>query len=83
MIPSGLFDQDALEATVRRTLDDAVLVIPPDAHGAFLTVANQDGIKAVIAVRIADAWQVKAVVEHDWRDKADAVTYGVTVTGTF
>ena len=75
-----MFDQRALEAVVTRTLEANVL-IPADARGAFVTVANRDSIKAVIAVKIADQWAVKAVVEHEWGTKD--VNFGVSVTGTF
>lgn len=75
-----MFDRDALSAIVKKTLDENV-TIPEDAHGAFVTVANNEGIKAVIAVKLADQWTVKAVVEHNWDTKD--VQYGVSVTGTF
>ncbi len=47
-----------------------------------MTVANQDGVKAVVAVKIADRWTVQAVVEKSWHAD-DPITYGVVVSGTF
>lgn len=75
-----LFDPAALQHVVATTLADSPDV-PVGARGAFLTVANNEGVKAVIAVRVADGWQVKAVVSHGWA--STQVDYGVSVTGTW
>ncbi len=76
-----MFDPAALEAVVRRTLA-ASPDIPEDHHGAFLTVANEQGIRAVIALRVGDDWQIRADVAHAWH-AGSTITYGVQVTGTF
>lgn len=74
------FDPAALQHVVAKTLADSPDV-PVGAQGAFLTVANTEGIQAVIAIRVADQWQVKAVVSHGWA--SSTVDYGVSVTGTW
>lgn len=80
LLARSMFDPAALNSVVQRALADSP-TIPEDAHGAFLTVANQDGIKAVIAVKLVDTWTVKAVVDHAWG--SSSVNYGVAITGTF
>lgn len=75
------FDPHALQLAVQRTLEDSPEV-PEGAKGAFVTVANQDGIRAVIAVKVADSWQVQAAVQHGWHD-GDTLEYGVSVRGTW
>ena len=78
---AGMFDAMALDAIVQRTLLDNP-TIPEGAHGAFVMVANANGIKAIIALKIAETWTVDAVVEREWRDDAP-IKFGVTVTGSF
>jgi len=75
------FDPQALQLAVERTLADNP-EIPEGAQGAFLTVANQEGIKAVIAVKINDRWQVQAAVSDRWADLSK-VEVGVSVKGTW
>jgi hypothetical protein len=75
-----MFDPHALQAVVAKTLHESP-AIPEDAHGAFLTIANQDSIKAVIAVRLQGDWEVQAIVEHAWGSRR--VEVGVVVSGTF
>lgn len=78
---SALFDSRALQHVVEQALTDSPEV-PDGKRGAFLTVANQDGIKAIIAVKVDDRWTMKAVVEHPWASD-DPIQYGVEITGTF
>jgi hypothetical protein len=78
---SSPFDPKALELAVQRTLHESPDV-PDDAKGAFLVVANQDGIKAVTAIKIDDRWRVEGVVSHGWHE-GDTLEYGVSVRGTF
>jgi hypothetical protein len=73
-------DPAAIQHLVARALA-ASPDIPEDAHGAFLTVANQESLKAVIAVRLHGDWTVQSVVEHAWGSKTVAV--GVVISGTF
>lgn len=80
MVARGMFDQAALNAVVKKTLDENV-TIPEGARGAFVLVANNDGIKAVTALKIKGDWQIRGVVEYDRAD--NDVQYGVSVTGTF
>ena len=80
--PRRMFDRAALDRVISMALDTS-LVIPEDARGAFVTVANQIGVKAVIALKVNDAWRVEAVVAHEWKRPPGASTYGVKVTGTF
>jgi hypothetical protein len=76
-----MFDPAALEAVVQRVLATTP-EIPENHRGAFLTVANEQGIRAVIAVKVGDEWTIKADIAHAWH--ADSkITYGVQVTGTF
>jgi hypothetical protein len=78
---TALFDSRALQHLVEKTLTDSPEV-PEGKRGAFLTVANQEGIRAVIAVKVDDRWTLKAVVEHPWAS-SDTINYGVEITGTF
>jgi hypothetical protein len=78
-----LFDERALQLAVQRHLES--VPIPEGKRGAFVTVGNQDGVRAVIAVRVGDEWSVGAFLDvdrhpddHDW-----GVDYGVIVKGTF
>ena len=76
-----MFDPAALTAVVQRVLVNSP-DIPENHRGAFLTVANEQGIRAVIAVKIGDDWTIKADIAHAWH--ADSkITYGVQVQGTF
>jgi hypothetical protein len=75
-----MFDPAALQAVVAKTLHESPH-IPEDARGAFVTIANRESIKAVIAVRVKGDWEVQAVVEHPWGSKT--VEVGVVVSGTF
>ncbi len=76
-----MFDPAALDAVVSRVLLNTP-DIPEGHHGAFVTVANQDGIRAAIAIKVGDEWHVEASVSHGWHD-GSAVAYGAKVTGTF
>jgi hypothetical protein len=78
---SGAFDPAALQLAVQRTLADSP-DIPEGARGAFLTVANQQGIKAVIAIKVAEGWLVQASVSDRWTDP-DQVEFGVRLHGTW
>ena len=75
-----LFDDRALAQVVERTLRDAP--IPDEKRGAFVTVANATGIKAAIAIKVDDCWQVHAYAERLW-GKDEPITYGVAIQGTF
>jgi len=78
----SLFDPKSLELAVQRHLVDAP--IPDDKRGAFVTVGNADGVKAVIAVRTGDAWTLGAFVDVDRRpDDHWGVDWGVQIKGTF
>lgn len=80
--PKGVaFSPEALELAVQRTLQDSPIV-PEGARGAFVVVANQDGIRAVTAVKIEDRWQMEAVVSHGWHE-GDTLEYGVQIKGTW
>jgi hypothetical protein len=76
-----MFDPAALTAVVQRVLANSP-DIPEDHHGAFLTVANEQGIRAVIAMKIGDEWRIQADVAHAWH-AGSTITYGVQVSGTF
>ena len=75
-----MFEPAALQHLVATTL--AEVDIPADKRGACVLVANQDSVKAVLAVRVGDGWKVQAVVEHEWTNGAE-ITYGVSVVGTW
>jgi len=77
-----IFDPAALEKVVQRHLAD--VPIPEDKRGAFITVGNQDGVKAAIAVRVGDTWSVGAFLDVEKRpgDDWDA-EYGVLVRAVF
>lgn len=76
-----IFDPHALESVVARTLAESPDV-PEGARGAFVLVGNQDAVRAVVAVKVADQWTVKAFVEVEQKDLKHP-TYGVSVTGTW
>ena len=78
---TALFDDRALQHVVARALAESP-DIPEGATGAFVLVGNQDSLKAVVAVKVADDWQVHAVVETAWKDPK-RVTYGVSISGTW
>ena len=76
------FDPAALERVVQRTLAD--VTIPEGQRGAFLTVGNQDGVNAVIAVKVGEGWSVGAYMDVDRQpDDEWGAEYGVVVRGTF
>lgn len=54
---------------IRRIALDVVSapdVVPPGKRGAFLLVADQSGVKGVLAAKIGARWTVTEVVEHPW-----------------
>jgi hypothetical protein len=48
--------------------------IPPDKHGAFVTVVDATGVHAILAYRVADHWTIRAGFTHEWQggDGVDA-----------
>ncbi len=54
--------------------------IPPDHRGGFVTLADQDGVKAVIAEKVGGVWAVTAYVDHPW---SGALQYGATIQATW
>ncbi len=75
-----MFERADLTSTVQRMLATATPPIPPEKRGAFVVVAQDGVIHAVIAARVAGDWQIKASFEHS---KEEGVAYAVGVTGTF
>lgn len=76
---TGMFTQDALEKAV----NDAFLMssgIPENHKGAFVTIVNQDGVKAVIAHKLNNTWIVTAEVDHPW---AGDLEYGAAIQATW
>lgn len=73
-----IFDPAALEKVVNDTLNN--YDVPAGHKGAFVTVANGDGVQAVIATRLNDTWQVQTNVgfTHD-----HGVEYGGSVKATW
>lgn len=78
-----LFDPKSLELAVQRHLAD--VPIPEGKRGAFLTVGNADGVKAVVAIRTGENWSLGAFVDVEKRpeDEHWGADYGVFVKGTF
>ena len=78
-MPDHLFTDIALTKAV----NDAFLLssgIPADHRGAFVTVANKDGIKAVVAHKINERWVITAQVDHPWSGNLNA---GATIQATW
>lgn len=59
-------------ATIRKSVEDLVATMPPDAKGALVAVATMDGVKVAVAHKFNQDW--KMVVQAD-------VTYHGEVDG--
>lgn len=77
---SSIFSDEALQNIVAKTL--STVEIPDNKQGAFLTVADNFGVTAVVAIKVHDDWQIHAAVSRAWKD-GNSLEYGVSVTGTF
>lgn len=74
---------DLSATALTKAVNDAFAVasgIPPGHKGAFLTVADTTGVRAVVAHKIDDHWVVTGQVEHPWAGKLD---YGATIQATW
>lgn len=77
-----LFDPKALELAVQRHL--AEVPIPEGKRVAVVTVANQDSVKVVTAIRGGDNWTLGGFVDIDRQpDDHWGVDWGVTVKASF
>lgn len=74
-----IFSPDKLRETVQRALDQPDVDLT-DKRGAFVLVADQDGVKAVTAMRVNDVWTIQAAVEQPWKGQP---TIGATVKATW
>jgi len=76
------FDPKSLELVVQRHL--ATVSIPEGKRVAVLTVANQDSVKIVTAVRAGGDWTLGGFVDIA-REPDDhwGVDWGVQIKGTF
>lgn len=67
-----MFETEALRKSVREALVD----VPKDSKVAILTVANQNGVKFVTAIKIDDNWDIQGFVQVQ-KDTVD--NHGVNV----
>lgn len=79
-VPAGLnlFSDQELRRVVRETLDNAD--IPGDHKGAFVTVVDDKGVRAVVAAKVGDHWTVQGAVDHAW---SGDLTVGATVQASW
>lgn len=49
-----MFEQEAITKVVK----EALVNVPEDHKVAMVTIANNDGVKAVVAAKIDDEWQI-------------------------
>lgn len=73
-----VFDYNALAKAVNETL--TTTDVPVAHRGAFVTVADGHGVKAVVAVKVGDTWKIQGVVEQAWHGGVNA---GVSVKATW
>lgn len=74
-----MFSPAELDAAVKEAFVTAT-DIPPGHRGAFVTVADQDGVKAVLAQKLNDTWTVTGYVDHPWMG---GLSYGATIQATW
>jgi hypothetical protein len=53
--------------------------VPAGAHGAIVTVVNQDLVEVTLALKTPHGWTVEVVAQHEWKG-AQAVHATVTKT---
>lgn len=71
------------QADLAKAVNDAFAVsqdIPTDHRGAFVTIANEHGVTAVVAHKIDDHWTVTGQIDHPWSGGLD---YGATIQATW
>lgn len=71
------------QAAIAKAVTDALTVstsIPPGHKGAFVTIVDDSGVKAVVADKISGVWTVTGYVEHPWSGGLD---YGTTLQASW
>lgn len=61
-------------------INAALATLPPDAHGAIISVADQSGVNAAVVAKIADQWSVVAFVGKTW---TGPIQYGAEARWTW
>ena len=54
-----MFEPQALQKIVK----DSLVNVPEDHHMAIVTVANKDGVRTAVAVKINNEWDVQGYVD--------------------
>jgi hypothetical protein len=53
-------------------IDAAVAALPPETHGAFVTVADLTGVNAAVVAKTDSGWAVRVWVGKDWKGPISA-----------
>lgn len=62
-----MFEDEAIRKIVMEQLVD----VPEDHHIAFVTVANKESVKAVVAIKIKNEWEIEGYVTARKNAKLD------------
>jgi hypothetical protein len=65
---------------IKRQVSAALATIPDHKRGALIVVANHDGLKAQVAARIGDDWQIAAGGGVTWTGDVEG---SVAVVGSW
>jgi hypothetical protein len=74
-----MFSPDELNAVVQQAFK-VQSDIPAGHKGAFVTVADKDGVKAIIAEKLGGNWVITGSVDHPW---SGGLSYGATIQTTW
>ncbi len=73
MIDSSPFSPDAIRRAVVDTLNQAP-ILPADKRGALVVLATTDGVRAVLASKVNDHWDVAAEAEYTGGEVAAGIS---------
>jgi len=76
-----MFSDQELVQQVKEALVEGQGVIDPNARGAFFTAVTTSGVKGVLALKVANGWDLNLFAEHEFTKDEHGDEAGILLRG--